>query len=171
MTMIAWHGISGSASQTMRVGEIVAGVAIGGDVIALIGELGAGKTQFVRGLARGMGMEPREVSSPTFVLMHEHEPTNDTSPALVHIDAYRIGSAGELQTIGWDGPGGGELREDAVVVVEWADRLGDAVGDDLLEIRLSHLDDSHRAIQIIPRGVWAGRMDALELALNREMTP
>jgi tRNA threonylcarbamoyladenosine biosynthesis protein TsaE len=151
--------VSDSAIQTARIGAVVAQHALSGDVVALVGPLGAGKTQFVAGMADGLGIDTARVSSPTFVLMHEYAPTGGKT-VLVHIDAYRITSAADLESIGWE-HGGGELTDDAVVVVEWADRIADELGDDHLRIELEHVGEQARRITLIARGRWVDRVAKL----------
>jgi tRNA threonylcarbamoyladenosine biosynthesis protein TsaE len=100
----------------------------GGQVVALAGHLGAGKTQWVKGLAAGLGIDPDEVHSPTFTLINEYGPAPagaGAAPArnrllLYHVDAYRLAGAAELEAIGFS-----EMvaAEDGVVAVEWADRV------------------------------------------------
>jgi tRNA threonylcarbamoyladenosine biosynthesis protein TsaE len=155
--IVAWYGRSRSAAQTRHLGEQVARWTRAGDVIALIGELGAGKTQFVGGLARAMGVE-QTVASPTFVFMHEYEPPGQ-GPILVHIDAYRLDGPQHLDSIGWDtATGGAELREQAVVVIEWADRVAAALGPDRLEVHLTHRSDSERNVRMVAGGNWCSRL-------------
>ena len=88
-----------------------------GTVLALVGDLGAGKTQFVKGLAHGLGSSA-PVSSPTFTLVHEYR---DGPCPLYHFDFYRVEQSEEIVAIGWDE----YLDEEGVVVVEWADRFPD----------------------------------------------
>lgn len=161
-----WHGRSSSPKQTQDVGRVIGAAAAAGDVIALEGELGAGKTQFVRGFAQGVGVSPSEVASPTYVLVHEY-PTTSGRPVLVHIDAYRLQGRGDLESIGWTAPGGGELREGAIVVVEWADRIGDHIGDDALTVTLSHSGETTRDVMVRGSASWAGRWAALAAALRQ----
>ena len=150
-----------SPEQTMRVGETIGRHCTAGDVIALQGELGAGKTQLVRGLAVGMGLSPRLVSSPTFVMVQEYEPAEDegNKPVLVHIDAYRISSPDELETIGWTGHGE-ELRDNAVVAIEWAKLIRPALGEDLLWVEIEHTPNG-RSISLTAEGAWGDRMEQL----------
>ncbi len=148
----------------MAIGHAVGALAAAGDVVALSGELGAGKTQFVRGLAAGMGIDPAAVASPTFVIVHEY-PAAPDRPVLVHIDAYRIHSLEDLESIGWDLTGGSELRRGAVVVIEWADRLRGTLGEDLLTVDLAHAGEGLRSLVVRGRGQWADRMDALRSSL------
>lgn len=146
---------SGSMEQTLALGAAVGRVCRAGDVVALIGELGAGKTQFVRGMAQGMGLDPRQVSSPTFVIAQEYA-DDDERRVLVHIDAYRLHSGDELASLGWSGAGG-DLPEDAVLAVEWADRVADALGGDRLEVRIDHAPGG-RKLTLTPYGTWLARM-------------
>lgn len=96
-----------------------------GDLVALTGELGAGKTTFTRGLGAQLGVR-NAVTSPTFVLARTHRRTADGAP-LVHVDAYRLGSAAELDDLDIDFAG-------SIVVVEWAAGMLDGISDDWLEI-------------------------------------
>lgn len=151
----------------MAVGQAIGRHARAGDLIALIGELGAGKTQFTRGLAQGLGVDSAQVASPTFVLVHEY-PAGAGRPMLVHVDAYRVGSLEELESIGWDpAAGGGELRQQCVLVVEWADRLGGTLGEDMLEVRIEHLGHEQRQIELLFHGSWQDRAEALLADLPR----
>lgn len=138
---------STSPEETMQIAARLAVALQPGDVLALSGPLGAGKTCFVRGLAAGLGIDPRRVSSPTFVLVQEYE-TQRAGPVrtLIHVDAYRMAGGDEdLATVGWD-----EMinAPDAVLAIEWPDRLGDETwalaADRLCEVELSHDEsDAH----------------------------
>ncbi|MFN3166782.1 MAG: tRNA (adenosine(37)-N6)-threonylcarbamoyltransferase complex ATPase subunit type 1 TsaE [Phycisphaeraceae bacterium] len=155
-----------SAEQTAAVGEAVGRCCEAGDIVGLQGELGAGKTQFVRGLAKGMGLSPRQVSSPTFVMAQEYEPEaygDGPHCLLVHIDAYRINSDEDLASIGWHGHGE-ELREGAVVAVEWASLIQPALGDDLLWVELRH-ESKGRRISLSAQGAWSGKMQVVKASL------
>ena len=164
----AWQGVSRSVEHTLAIGGAIAGCARAGDVIALVGELGAGKTQLVRGLAAGLGLDPSSVSSPTFVMVQEYEPAG-SGPALVHVDAYRLHSLDDFESIGWQsGPGpGSDMADHAVVAVEWADRVAGMLGDDLLTVTLTHQDDNHRGVCIEAAGTWAARLPGLIESLQR----
>jgi len=179
-------------AQTAAVGQAIGRVAQVGDVIALYGPLGAGKTQLVRGLAEGLGLDPAAVSSPTFVLVQEYDapapppgtgvPRGSPAPAgessraaggsaggtagavLVHIDAYRLEGGADLASIGWEGTAD-ELREQAVVAVEWADQLGEAIGPDRLEIELAHAV-AGRTLTLTCRGRWVDRSARLAEAVR-----
>lgn len=174
--------ISCELQHTLDLGQRLGKLARRGDVIALDGELGAGKTQLVRGLAIGMNLDPNQVSSPTFVLMHEYLPpppededgiTMDVSRAgnsLIHIDAYRITGPEDLATLGFDD----ELRENAVVAVEWASRIRSALGVDVLHITIEHLGQADgrgtvRRLNFTPHGSWTQRLPQLQALQN--LTP
>ena len=108
-------------------------------IIALEGELGAGKTCFVRGLCEGLGGDPRQVSSPTFVIMQEYNV--EGNQRLVHIDAYRLLGEDDLETIGWE-----ELLEDnkAIIAIEWPSRIQNAIPEQHTFVHIEHLDANSR---------------------------
>ena len=134
-----------SAEDTARVGEVIGSLDPAPVVIAIEGELGAGKTQLVRGLATGLGLDAAEVSSPTFVLSCRHDGPNCS---LAHLDAYRMSGDDDLESIGFD-----EMLEDKTMVlaIEWASRLQHALPTQRIEIRLTHLPADERAIEILDR--------------------
>lgn len=160
----AWQIRSCDPAQTTAIGTVVAQHAACGDLIALTGELGSGKTQFVRGLARGLGINEADVSSPSYVLIHEYK-VSSASPVLVHIDVYRTGGSSDLDSIGWD-EATNEHRTGAVVAVEWADRLAGRLGDDVLHVRLDHVDTTSRLIAFNGTGSWMARMAPLIAAMQ-----
>lgn len=155
-----------TTERTMQVGELIGQHASPTDIIALQGQLGAGKTQLVRGLAVGLGLNPRLVSSPTFVMVQEYEPADDDdrTPVLVHIDAYRISSPDELESIGWAGQGE-ELRDNAVVAIEWAKLIRPALGENLLWVEIEHTSTGRR-LSISAEGTWQDKMPLLSKALR-----
>src|SRR3954470_6397091 len=128
ISMLREH-LSKSVDETEQIGREVAATLGGGECIALDGELGAGKTQFVRGLLKGLGGEGRSVSSPTFVLLNVYETGR---LKLFHLDAYRVHGAQDFETIGF-----AELLEQGgVVVVEWAERVNELLPTNRIEIRI-----------------------------------
>ena len=131
--------ITNSEQETEEVGEKLAGTLHGGEVIAMYGELGAGKTAFVRGMARGMGLQCR-VSSPTFTIVNEYIGERE----LIHFDMYRLRSADELFDIGWED----YLSRGAVFAVEWSENVKDAFFGDEIEVRIEKLSDQRRHIEI-----------------------
>lgn len=133
---------SHSPEETQALGEKLAAGLQPGDVIALIGELGAGKTEFVRGLARGLGVPDDLVSSPTFVLVHEY-PGRLT---LAHVDLYRLEQISDEFLL--------ELEEyfygPYVTVIEWAERLAGALTEEYLEVTITWAGEHCR--ELIFRG-------------------
>lgn len=113
----------------------------GGEVVALIGDLGAGKTTFVQGLAKAFGVKER-VTSPTFVYMHVHKTKGEA--LFVHVDAYR-GDADTLREIGLT-----EYLADpsAVVVIEWADKVEELLPDDAIRLEFAHIEGGVRSVTI-----------------------
>jgi tRNA threonylcarbamoyladenosine biosynthesis protein TsaE len=128
-----------SERETSRVGRTVAQSLTPGAVVLLWGELGAGKTAFVRGLAEGLGIDPADVSSPTFTLVQEYR--GGRIP-LYHVDLYRL-APHEVDDLGLD-----EMTlEGGVTAIEWPDRLSRPV-DGALDVRIEHGDDTTRIIQV-----------------------
>jgi tRNA threonylcarbamoyladenosine biosynthesis protein TsaE len=147
--------VTESATETQALAARLARALVPGDVVALEGELGAGKTTFVRGLAAGLGLDPVEVSSPTFVLCHEYGEDTTSAPRLVHMDAYRLGDATDLESFGGD-----ELiaGADAIIVVEWAERIGAALPAARVTVHMEHAGGDRRAIRIEASGEVADRI-------------
>ena len=131
--------ISKSEAETEAAGEQFARTLPQGAVVALYGDLGAGKTAFVRGMARGMGLNCR-VSSPTFTIVNEYLGERE----LIHFDMYRIGGADELFDIGWED----YLARGAVCAVEWSENVEDAFFGDEIVVRIEKLGDTKRKISI-----------------------
>lgn len=127
---------------TERVGEILGEVVARPAVIALQGDLGAGKTRLVRGIARGLGLDANDISSPTFVVHMEHRGRCGT---LSHLDAYRLVGDEELENIGFD-----ELLEDddRLVAIEWPQRI-ERLASDRIDVRLDHRGMELRAISVL----------------------
>jgi tRNA threonylcarbamoyladenosine biosynthesis protein TsaE len=117
-----------SREDTLRAARVLGGLVRAGDTIGLIGDLGAGKTTFVQGLAGGMGIDAR-VTSPTFVLVHEYP-----GPIpLFHFDPYRLESLSDAFDLGL----GEYLARGGVLAVEWAERVGDLLPEDRLAVALA----------------------------------
>jgi tRNA threonylcarbamoyladenosine biosynthesis protein TsaE len=131
--------VTESEAETASLGERIGQSLAAGDVLLLFGDLGAGKTALVRGLARGVGAEPDEVSSPTFTLIQEY---GGGRVPLVHVDLYRLAPR-EVDDLGLDEmvEGGG------IVAIEWADRWPDRPAN-AMEIRLEHAGDTRRRISV-----------------------
>lgn len=131
--------ITNSELETEQLGERLAKAVSGGAVIAMYGDLGAGKTAFVRGMARGMGLTCR-VSSPTFTIVNEYLGERE----LIHFDMYRLSGAEELFDIGWED----YISRGAVCVVEWSENVQDAFFGDEIKVTIDKLSDTGRRIRI-----------------------
>ena len=125
--------------ETEELGARLAQSIAGGAVIAMYGDLGAGKTAFVRGMARGLGLDCR-VSSPTFTIVNEYLGERE----LIHFDMYRLSSADELFDIGWED----YISRGAVCAVEWSENVEDAFYGDEVKVTIEKLGDSERKIII-----------------------
>lgn len=133
--------LSDSVQRTESIAAELARTLTPGQCIALHGELGAGKTQFVRGLVRGLGGPDRAVSSPTFVLLNVYP---GGSLTVYHLDAYRVSGPGDFEAIGFS-----ELLEQGgVVVVEWAERVAGLIPTEHISISIQAVDQTGREITI-----------------------
>jgi len=130
-----------SQDDTASVGRRLASTLVPGSVVLLTGDLGAGKTALVRGLAEGLGVAPGEVSSPTFTLMQEYR--GGRIP-LIHVDLYRLNDAREVDELGLD-----ELGLESVLAIEWAEKLPRPIGD-AIEVRIEHGGGDERRLTITP---------------------
>lgn len=128
-----------SERETEKLGEALARKLPDGTVVAMYGDLGAGKTAFVRGMARGLGLDAR-VSSPTFTIVNEYIGAR----SLFHFDMYRLGSADELFDIGWED----YLSRGAVCAVEWSENVREAFNGDELMVSIEKLDEQRRKITL-----------------------
>jgi len=131
--------VTRSPEDTERLAETLAGELRGGDVVLLSGPLGAGKTAFVRGLARGLGVDPGEVSSPTFTLVQEYR---GGRLALFHVDLYRLNDPREIDDLGLD-----EIADEGVMAIEWADRHP-RPPQGSVRVSIEHAGDTERRIVI-----------------------
>jgi len=131
--------ITSSPAQTEAVGAALAAVLTPGTVIAYRGDLGAGKTAFTRGLARGLGVR-ESVTSPTYTIVNEY--LSGRCP-LFHFDMYRLGSEDELFDIGWED----YLERGGVCAVEWSENVWGAM-EDAIVVTISRLDEDTRKIEI-----------------------
>lgn len=128
-----------SSEQTEALGEALGRSLRGGEVIAYLGDLGAGKTAFTRGLARGLGI-PMRVTSPTYTVVNEY---SGGRLELFHFDMYRLGSSEELFDIGWED----YLLRGGVCAVEWSENVWDAM-ENAITVRIDKLSEEERAITI-----------------------
>ena len=128
-------------SETESAGESLGRTLRAGEVVLLFGDLGAGKTAFVRGLARGVGADPEEVSSPTFTIVQEYP---GTSATLYHVDLYRL-EPDEIDDLGLEDLVAGE----GIVAIEWAERWkGRPDGDGVIEVRIDDAGEDRRRIRV-----------------------
>lgn len=136
--------ITHSPDQTRALGRKLAQALQGGTVVAFTGDLGAGKTAFVSGMAEGLGIEER-VTSPTFTIVNEYE--GGRLP-LFHFDMYRLGSADELFHIGWED----YLARNGVCAVEWSENVEEALDGDTIRVDISRGQDENTRIITIEGG-------------------
>ena len=139
-----------SPEHTEAFGVRLAALLRPGDVVALSGDLGAGKTTLARGLLRGLGFEG-DVASPTFPLVIAYEPPATRLP-IWHVDLYRIENPGEIAELGL-----GDARLDAALVVEWPERLGAALWPDALRLRIGSAEAGARALTAEVPAAWGQR--------------
>lgn len=130
--------LTNSEEETSAIGERLAASLRQGDVVLLYGELGAGKTAFVRGLARGLGASPEDVSSPTFTLIQEYA----GRVTLYHVDLYRL-EPKEIPDLGLEDL----VLGDGVVAIEWAERWPGRPND-VIEVKIADVGEDARSISI-----------------------
>jgi tRNA threonylcarbamoyladenosine biosynthesis protein TsaE len=147
-----------SPEATRAVAGALGDLLVPGDLVLLVGDLGAGKTAFAQGLAHGLGVDER-VTSPTFTIVQEYE----GRLPLRHVDVYRLERVQDLHDLGFD-----ELIDDGVTVVEWGDLVEQAVPADHLVVRITPGDaDTERVLDLSFHGSrWRGRRPAIEQALS-----
>lgn len=148
--------VTSSAGETETVGSRLARLLAPGDVVLLVGGLGAGKTTLVKGIARALGYGG-EVTSPTFTLTHVYE----GSRRVVHADLWRLERLAEVEQLALD------EEVDSVVVVEWGEAAESVFGDRALVVAIDVLGDETRRISLDPAAPpWSARAEALETALS-----
>jgi len=159
--------VTGSPEETRDVAGAIAHLCVPGDVLLLVGDLGAGKTTFAQGFGAGLGVAD-PITSPTFTLMRQYPVDPEGRRAigtLVHADVYRLDHRSEIVDLGL-----GELvDDDAVALVEWGDAARPVLGDGSLTVHLAAgEDDLERVITLAPDGgAWSGRWNALVGAVAR----
>jgi len=137
-------------SETEALGRALAGVLRPGDVVALHGDLGAGKTSLARGVLRGLGFEG-DVASPTFPIVVTYEAPDVRLP-IWHIDLYRIEEHSELEELALD-----DARYDTALLIEWPERLGAGLWPDSLQLFLAREGEGSRALTAKVPPAWEGR--------------
>lgn len=163
-----------TAAATHEFGVELGAVLRAGDLVLLTGDLAAGKTTLTQGIGEGLGVRG-PITSPTFVIAREH-PNLAAGPALVHVDAYRLGGLAELDDLDLDGD-----LEEVVTVVEWGHGMAEGLAEDRLEIVLSRGTDGDpdllegdqpRAVQVIAHGRrWTAVTTADEATTSRDDQP
>lgn len=138
---------SGSVEETQALGERLGAALRPGDVVALHGELGTGKTTLIQGIAKGLGRNPGTIKSPTFVLMREYP----GEVPLVHIDGYRLEGPASAAWLDVDLI----FSRNKITLIEWAERFAELLPNDRLELHLRHVSANRRAIALAPFGARA----------------
>ncbi len=142
--MLPWHHLlpatTGSAAETERLGAMLAPALAPGAIVALQGDLGAGKTHLVKGMAKAWGIDPALVSSPTFTLVNEYAGTRFP---VYHFDAYRIRTAAEFEELGYEE----YFFGDGICLVEWPERVDELLPRETIRLHLSHAGDNRRRVQ------------------------
>ena len=135
---------SRSPEQTRRIGMRLGAALQPGDVICLQGDLGAGKTTFVQGLARGWGSLD-SVSSPTFIIVNLYR--RDDEARLFHMDAYRLDSTPEAEELDLE-----SMMAQGALIIEWPERIDNLIPGERLWIQFEHVDEEERAMKFKPAG-------------------
>lgn len=137
--------VTNSPSDTARLAEAIAKTLSSGDVIAMFGGMGMGKTAFTKGLAKGLGINPDNVSSPTFALVHEY----NGDKTLYHFDMYRIESWDDLYSTGFFD----YLESDGILAVEWSENIENALPENAVKLYFEKGEtDSQRIITVCGGG-------------------
>jgi len=134
-----------STSETIRLGKKIGKLLTAGDVVALVGELGAGKTQFIKGLAAGVGMgNPTYISSPSFTLINEYP----GKIPFYHVDLFRLAREKDAEDLGLEDyfQGGG------ITAIEWADKIPSLLPKEMLFIHIAYTGKNKRSLEIIGKG-------------------
>jgi tRNA threonylcarbamoyladenosine biosynthesis protein TsaE len=136
---------TGNTSETIRMGKRLGRLLQPGDVVALVGDLGTGKTQFIKGLAEGVGVgKATYVSSPSFTLINEY-------PGRIpfyHIDLFRLESEKEAEGLGLEE----YVRGNGITAIEWADKIPSLLPEELVWIKIHYTGEHSRTLEITPKG-------------------
>lgn len=149
-----------SPAETEQLGRLFGQALVAGDLVNLVGELGAGKTLFVKGIAAALGFDPAEVQSPTFTLVHEYRGERAT---LYHLDLYRLDDpAQEVEILGFE-----EYLDpkDAISAVEWGDRVLEALAERRFDVVFDVLEGG-REITVWARGMEPQRVEDVRRLLH-----
>lgn len=145
-----WSVVTNHPEMTERLGGELGKILTPSAVVALVGNLGSGKTHLVRGIAAACGVDPALVTSPTFTLLHEYDGTR----SLFHLDLYRLRDADEYWELGLDEI----VDEGGILLIEWADRFEALLPADVLRLSFTTTGETVRAIQITANGEASGRL-------------
>jgi tRNA threonylcarbamoyladenosine biosynthesis protein TsaE len=146
-----------SPEETRIAGASLAAVVLPGDVVSLSGDLGAGKTVFVQGLAAALGVAER-VTSPTFTIHHQYSGRYTVS----HVDVYRLDSFQEVLDLGLE-----ELLGDSILVIEWGDAIAPLLPRKRLEVQIRIVGDNDREVTLRPAsGDWAHKLDTVKTTVD-----
>lgn len=138
--------VTHSPEETIELASSLSGHLSGGDVVALVGELGSGKTMFVKGLAKGLGVKEYEyVNSPSFVIIKEYP---GKKIDLYHFDVYRLESSEFCDTLDWEK----YFYGSGITVIEWADKVLDLLPEEYIKVKIDHLGENERKLEIKPVG-------------------
>lgn len=134
--------LSKSAEETISIGESFSKKLFGGSIVALYGELGSGKTHFVKGVAKGLGIK-KQITSPTFVISQQFKGKDLT---LIHFDLYRISNFSELEDLGWYDL----INSKNIIIIEWPEKIEhELLNHSVIKIYLKYIDENSREIKII----------------------
>ena len=144
----AWRVKTKSPEQTMHLGRICGAMLPPGSVIALIGDLGSGKTVFVKGVAQGVGViDEKEITSPSFVLVNEYQ----GRLPITHVDLYRLHHRREVEDLGWE-----ELiSSSGVTLIEWAEKVLPLLPKERMEVHFEWVNAVERKLMLVGRGELA----------------
>ncbi len=141
--------LSRNCLDTKSLGRAIGKALLPYSVIGLVGELGTGKTTFVKAVGSSLNISEEEITSPTFTILHRYE-TVSTGHVLCHLDAYRLTGAEELNEIGFQEL----LNSGDIIIIEWADRIMDSLPEDHILVSFYHEGDDKRQITIKSTGVF-----------------
>ena len=132
-----------STAETVELGRRLGARLVSGDVVALYGDLGAGKTHLVKGICAAVHVDPERVTSPTFTLVNEY--VGGDVP-VYHVDAYRIRHLAEMFELGFEA----YLEGDGLCLIEWAERVEPLLPEGTIRLRLTHAGEDRRRVELLP---------------------
>lgn len=157
LLMPRFERLSTSLEETDHIAWDFSASVRRGDIIRLDGEMGAGKTTFVRSLAKALRHDENQVSSPTYVVMNLYESSD--APTIAHLDCYRLGDESELEALGWDTV----IDGSAIVIIEWAERIDNALPEHIARITITATAETDRLFEIDVPEQWMDRAGSAAL--------